>query len=76
MPLDFGDDEEGNDEDVNRTEADSEQDFGEIDPFSEGYSTAVEEDESNAVDNILEESLDADFFADSLIKVKELTKSK
>ena len=33
MPLDFGDDEEGNDEDVNRTEADSEQDFSEIDPL-------------------------------------------
>ena len=66
VPLHF--DEYANSDDPNRVEADSEQDFSEIDPFSEGYSTAIEDNEST---EILEDSLDADFFADAFDQLEE-----
>jgi len=58
------------DESEDQTDAPlSEQDFSEIDPFSEGYSHSQQLEEDFGVDEdfgVVEESLDADFFGDAL----------
>ena len=58
VSLDFDESEDQNDAAV------SEQDFSEIDPFSEGYSHSQQFDDEDF--EVVEESLDADSFGDSL----------